>query len=184
MKKIFIVSGIVLAALTSCSMEESSLTPEPGTGISVNFRGEAWPDTKISIGEQGSDDKWPVLWTEGDQIGIISRVETTFMNAMAYLNAEDAGKNSGIFVLNETVESIPSQDIVVYYPFSSYTNYSNGAVNSFVSLEQKQAKAGDTSHLGKYTTAYDAVHIDADGLDGSPLCVLPERQSYKYGTGA
>lgn len=165
MKKIFIVSGIVLAALTSCSMEESSLTPEPGTGISVNFRGEAWPDTKISIGEQGSDDKWPVLWTEGDQIGIISRVETTFMNAMAYLNAEDAGKNSGIFVLNETVESIPSQDIVVYYPFSSFTNYASGAVNSFVSLEQKQAKAGDTSHLGKYTTAYDAVHIDADGLE-------------------
>lgn len=164
MKKSIIMTGIVLVSLTACSVEESSLGSQEKEGITVNFLGHAYTDTKISIGDQSPDSKWPVLWSEGDRIGIISRVETTFMNAPADINSADAGSNTATFILTDPVEGVPSQDVVIYYPYSSYTNYSEGCINSFVTMEQKQARPGDTSHLGRYTTAYDAVSINADGL--------------------
>ena len=165
MKKSIIMTGIILVSLTACSIEESSLGSQEREGITVNFHGNAFADTKITIGEQGTDSKWPVLWSEGDRIGIISRVETTFMNVPADINSADAGNNTATFILTDQVESVPSQDVVIYYPYSSYTSYAEGCINSFVTMEQKQAKPGDTSHLGRYTTAYDAVHINADGLE-------------------
>ena len=164
MKKSFIIVSTVLVSLTACSVEETSLNRQEAEGITVNFLGHAYTDTKISIGDQGSDSKWPVLWSEGDRIGIISRVETTFMNAPADINSADAGSNTATFILTDPVDGVPSQDVVIYYPYSTYTNYSEGCINSFVTMEQKQARPGDSSHLGKYTTAYDAVTINADGL--------------------
>ena len=74
MKKSFIIVSTVLVSLTACSVEETSLNRQEAEGITVNFLGHAYTDTKISIGDQGSDSKWPVLWSEGDRIGIISRV--------------------------------------------------------------------------------------------------------------
>lgn len=51
-------------------------------------------------------------------------------------------------------------DLIVYYPYSSYTTYGDGALHASVPMEQRQARPGDSSHTGKYTLAYDKTTID------------------------
>lgn len=161
MKKLLYTSGIVLLALSSCTTEEPEMNAAPENGKnSITFVGETFaPGTRIEIGDkEGST--YPVLWSEGDQIGIISPVETTFQNASATLNASDAGKNSGIFVLDTETPVETKMDLIIYYPYSSFTSYSEGALHSVVPMEQKQASPNDNSHVGKYTLAYATSSID------------------------
>lgn len=96
-KLLYSVSTALL--LLSCNTEDPSLEAEPGKGGNmITFVGRTFPETRTEIGVKDGN-SYPVLWSSGDRIGIISPVETLFQNASATLNASDAGKNSGIFVL-------------------------------------------------------------------------------------
>ena len=90
-----------------------------------HVRRQDLPETRTEIGVKDGN-SYPVLWSSGDRIGIISPVETLFQNASATLNASDAGKNSGIFVLETETAVESSMDLIVYYPYSSYTTYGDG----------------------------------------------------------
>ena len=152
-KLLYSVSTALL--LLSCNTEDPSLEAEPGKGGNViTFVGRTFPETRTEIGVKDGN-SYPVLWSSGDRIGIISPVETLFQNASATLNASDAGKNSGIFVLETETAVESSMDLIVYYPYSSYTTYGDGALHASVPMEQRQARPGDSSHTGKYTLAYD-----------------------------
>lgn len=160
MKKIGYTSATVLLLLSACNTEE--LSPETGfedSKSTITFVGETFPQTRTSIGEKEGN-TFPVLWSAGDRIGIISPVETLFQNASATLNTSDAGKNSGIFVLDNEAHVEQRMDLIVYYPHSSFTSYGDGALTSSVPMEQRQARPGDSSHTGKYTLAYDKTVID------------------------
>lgn len=151
-KLLYSVSTALL--LLSCNTEDPSLEAEPGKGGNViTFVGRTFPETRTEIGVKDGN-SYPVLWSSGDRIGIISPVETLFQNASATLNASDAGKNSGIFVLETETAVESSMDLIVYYPYSSYTTYGDGALHASVPMEQRQARPGDSSHTGKYTLAY------------------------------
>ena len=157
-KLLYSVSTALL--LLSCNTEDPSLEAEPGKGGNViTFVGRTFPETRTEIGVKDGN-SYPVLWSSGDRIGIISPVETLFQNASATLNASDAGKNSGIFVLETETAVESSMDLIVYYPYSSYTTYGDGALHASVPMEQRQARPGDSSHTGKYTLAYDKTTID------------------------
>lgn len=161
MKKLLYTLGTALLLLPSaCSKEALSPDAEPDNSRNViTFVGETFPTTRTVIGEKDGG-SYPVLWSTGDRIGIISPVETLFQNASATLNASDAGKNSGIFVLETEADVQQRMDLIVYYPHSTYTTYGDGALKSSVPMEQRQACPGDSSHTGKYTLAYDKTVID------------------------
>ena len=113
MKKTFIISAMAIAALTACSVDESSVIGD-GNTRTITFRGTAFPDTRTSIGspENGS---YPVLWTRGDQIGIYGMLGG-FLNVPATLNDSDAGMNSGVFVLNTTEQTAAEGGPVLVVP--------------------------------------------------------------------
>lgn len=161
MKKIFYISGITLLALSSCVKEDPEMNTAPEDAKNrITFIGETFaPETRIEIGDKDGS-TYPVLWTTGDKIGIISPVETTFQNVSASLNSSDAGKNSGIFVLDTETAIDKKMDLIIYYPYSSLTSYGEGALHSVVPMEQKQARPNDSSHTGKYTLAYASSSID------------------------
>lgn len=116
-KLLYSVSTALL--LLSCNTEDPSLEAEPGKGGNViTFVGRTFPETRTEIGVKDGN-SYPVLWSSGDRIGIISPVETLFQNASATLNASDAGKNSGIFVLETETAVKSSMDLIVYYPYST-----------------------------------------------------------------
>ena len=93
-KLLYSVSTALL--LLSCDTEDPSLEAEPGKGGNmITFVGRTFPETRTEIGVKDGN-SYPVLWSSGDRIGIISPVETLFQNASATLNASDAGKNSGM----------------------------------------------------------------------------------------
>lgn len=142
-KLLYSVSTALL--LLSCNTEDPSLEAEPGKGGNmITFVGRTFPETRTEIGVKDGN-SYPVLWSSGDRIGIISPVETLFQNASATLNASDAGKNSGIFVLETETAVESSMDLIVYYPYSSYTTYGDGALHASVPMEQRQARPGDSS---------------------------------------
>lgn len=183
MKKILYMSGIILMALTACNTEEPEMNTASGNGKnSITFVGEAFDTrTRTEIGDkEGST--YPVLWCEGDKIGIISPVETTFQNASATLNAGDGGQNSGIFVLDTETPVEQKMDLIIYYPYSSLTSYSEGALHSVVPMEQKQARPNETSHTGKYTLAYASTSIDpATAQEGkSPSVTFALKHAVAY----
>ncbi len=164
MKKSLIIPAIALSALVSCSIEESSVIGDGNTNI-ITFYGEAFTRTKTSIGAP-EDGTYPVLWTTGDQIGIYG-MNGGFMNVPATLNDADAGSNSGIFVLNLTEETaVEAQELVIYYPYSANSQYMEGAINSVIPYEQKQARPNDSAHTGKYALAYAKTNIETAGADG------------------
>ena len=179
-KLLYSVSTALL--LLSCNTEDPSLEAEPGKGGNViTFVGRTFPETRTEIGVKDGN-SYPVLWSSGDRIGIISPVETLFQNASATLNASDAGKNSGIFVLETETAVESSMDLIVYYPYSSYTTYGDGALHASVPMEQRQARPGDSSHTGKYTLAYDKTTIDpaAAAPGKSPSASFSLRHAVAY----
>lgn len=165
MKKTFIISAMAIAALTACSVDESSVIGD-GNTRTITFRGTAFPDTRTSIGspENGS---YPVLWTRGDQIGIYGMLGG-FLNVPATLNDDDAGLNSGVFVLNTTEQTAAeAQDLIIYYPYNTATEYSEGALHSVIPQEQRQSVPGNSEHTGQYALAYAKTSIEAAGTDGN-----------------
>ena len=156
---------MALAALTSCSIQESEVLGD-GNSKTIVFYGEAFPQTKTSIGSP-EDGKYPVLWSAGDQIGIYG-MNIGFLNEAATLDDGSAGYNSGIFVLNTTEQvAVDAQDLVIYYPYSTGTEYSDGALHSVIPYEQKQARPGDSGHTGKYALAYAKSAIEDADADGN-----------------
>ena len=156
---------MALAALTSCSIQESEVLGD-GNSKTIVFYGEAFPQTKTSIGSP-EDGKYPVLWSAGDQIGIYG-MNSGFLNEAATLDDGSAGYNSGIFVLNTTEQgAVEAQDLVIYYPYSTGTEYSDGALHSVIPYEQKQARPGDSGHTGKYALAYAKSAIEDADADGN-----------------
>ena len=84
-KLLYSVSTALL--LLSCNTEDPSLETEPGKGgNAITFVGRTFPETRTEIGVKDGN-SYPVLWSSGDRIGIISPVETLFQNASATLNA-------------------------------------------------------------------------------------------------
>lgn len=183
MKKTLYIAAVALLSVTAaCSLEEPLQENIKGK-VQYTFSGETVnaPATKIAIGEKDGD-KWPVAWTDGDKIGIISTASETFPNVYANLNKSDAGKTSGIFILENETEITENTDVVIYYPYSSLTSYSENLLNSYVPTEQKQARPNDTQHLSKYAFAYDKKTIEPTQVDGDVSYQPPVHFALTHGT--
>lgn len=162
-KSIYIAASLLLTIAAGCQKE--TLKENVKGSVKYTFCGETTASTKMSIGEK-SGEKWPVLWSEGDKLGIISTASETFPNSYANLVKESAGKQSGVFILEDEVELTEDTPVVLYYPYSSLTTQSEGKLSSYVPVEQKQTKPNDSGNLSRYAFAYDSQTIQKTQSDG------------------
>ena len=159
MKKTLYGIGIVLLALSSCSVKED-VVENHTSSVKVTFEGTAFPQTRTSIGEKNGN-SYPVLWSQGDRIGVISTSSGLFGNAAAKLIDEDSGKNSGVFILDNETEIPSATEAVIYYPYNEMTTLDNDVLKSWVPMEQKQSAANESDGIGRYSLAYDVKTIPA-----------------------
>lgn len=182
MKKTLYCIGTALLALNSCSVRED-MAKEPAESVRLTLQGTAFPRTRTSIGEKDGD-SYPVLWAEGDKIGVISTTTELFANASAGLIDEDAGKNSGVFILDNETEIQSETEAVIYYPYRETTTFDGASLRSWIPMEQKQKAADESGCTGKYSLAYDVRTIPAtvvsDGGSVQPPVTFSLRHATAY----
>lgn len=170
--KIHILAISAMAfAMASCSQD--SLFPDNGNGQSgkgthLTLVGNASQQSRISIGEK-TGDTYPVLWSEGDALGIFSKTAgADIMNVQSTVTKESVGKNTGTFASDDVkLAATGATDLLIYYPYSVYADIldDGNKITSSISDDQKQSKPGDSEHIGKYSFAYAKSTVDSpDGL--------------------
>ena len=105
MKNRLFAIGAMILMMTSCMQDElisSDKGKEPATaGSCLTLVGLSSPQTRVSIGDK-TGDVYPVLWSEGDALGVFSRTAgTDINNVQSLLSDESIGQNSGVFTSDD-----------------------------------------------------------------------------------
>ena len=105
MKNRLFAIGAMILMMTSCTQDElisSDKGKEPATaGSCLTLVGLSSPQTRVSIGDK-TGDVYPVLWSEGDALGVFSRTAgTDINNVQSLLSDESIGQNSGVFTSDD-----------------------------------------------------------------------------------
>ena len=166
MKKLIFAVAALLPLFVSCTVEERSTIESP-TLTKVILNGNTGSGTRISIGEL-SGMFYPVLWSKGDKIGVLSTEKTDgellFNNTQASLNGE-GGTQLGAFTLEKDVTVSGTESIYIYYPYSSGCPLvEDGGVmtiTGYVPLEQKASRPGDSSNLSNYAISWASTTVSA-----------------------
>lgn len=145
MRKLFNFFAAALVMLAAASCEKNEVLPDNNSEgkivtlkASINNGG-----TKTSLGgEKGSDDKYPVLWSEGDAIAVIQEDIDSENYGSVYtftLSEGGAGKASATFECNNAEGFNPDLDYRAVYPASSvvlsdgkFDGYSFSATQPYV----------------------------------------------------
>ena len=125
MRKLFNFFAAALVMLAAASCEKNEVLPDNNSEgkvvtlkASINNGG-----TKTSLGgEKGSDDKYPVLWSEGDAIAVIQEDIDSENYGSVYtftLSEGGAGKASATFECNNANGFNPDLEYRAVYPASS-----------------------------------------------------------------
>lgn len=174
MKKIKILFGICFISLilASCSNDSNiignnhegeipSLTQLTLTGNTSENTSQI--KTRISIGDK-EDDHYPILWSEGDALGLFSITEgADVKNIRALLKGESIGKNSGIFTAEEVaVAKDKPTDFIIYYPYKESTTLQPNGIESKLNKEQVQSTPNNSQHIGQYSFGYAKSKVEDD----------------------
>ena len=105
MKNRLFAIGAMILMMTSCTQDElisSDNGKEPATaGSCLTLVGLSSPQTRVSIGDK-TGDVYPVIWSEGDALGVFSRTARTDINTVqSLLSDESIGQNSGVFTSDD-----------------------------------------------------------------------------------
>ncbi|MBE6225450.1 MAG: hypothetical protein E7122_09625 [Bacteroidales bacterium] len=123
MRKLFNFFAAALVMLAAASCEKNEVLPDNNSEgkvvtlkASINNGG-----TKTSLGgEKGSDDKYPVLWSEGDAIAVIQQEDLNDGSVYIFTLSEGgAGKASASFECNNANGFNPDLEYRAVYPASS-----------------------------------------------------------------
>ena len=130
MKKLFTLFAAALVMLAAASCEKNEVLPEGNTaGKVVTLKASINNgETKTSLGEKDANDKYPVLWSEGDAIAVIQTNGVGQGQAARIfkfvLKEGDGGKTSGEFELEisencgyTAADFNASEEIIAFYPF-------------------------------------------------------------------
>ena len=147
--------------MTSCTQDElisSDKGKEPATaGSCLTLVGLSSPQTRVSIGDK-TGDVYPVLWSEGDALGVFSRTAgTDINNVQSLLSDESIGQNSGVFTSDDVkMAEEEATELLIYYPYRASTELAENGnkITSTLSVEQEQSRPGDSHHIGKYGFAF------------------------------
>ena len=93
MKNRLFAIGAMILMMTSCTQDElisSDNGKEPATaGSCLTLVGLSSPQTRVSIGDK-TGDVYPVLWSEGDALGVFSRTAGTDINNVQSLLSDES----------------------------------------------------------------------------------------------
>ena len=123
MKKIFYLMSICALAFISCQKEE--LADNTSGKYTYTFTAAHVLDTKAAVGDK-NDNKWPVLWEKGDQLGVYLS-DGTFVG-VANLTDESAGKNSGTFTISTETQIADGTSLKFSYPYVENAASGTGVV--------------------------------------------------------
>ena len=151
MKKIFYLMSVCALAFISCQKEEMADNAQSGK-FNYTFTANHVLDTKATVGDK-TDNKWPVLWEKGDQLGVYL-ADGTFVG-IANLTNESAGKNSGTFTLSTETEIADGTALKFSYPYVENAVSGTGVV----AAEQTLASAASAG-VGANAVAFaEAVYV-------------------------
>ena len=161
MKNRLFAIGAMILMMTSCTQDElisSDKGKEPATaGSCLTLVGLSSPQTRVSIGDK-TGDVYPVLWSEGDALGVFSRTAgTDINNVQSLLSDESIGQNSGVFTSDDVkMAEEGATELLIYYPYraSAELAENDNKITSTLSVEQEQSRPGDSHHIGKYGFAF------------------------------
>ena len=167
MKNILLTVCVAALAMTGCTQEDifsSDGNKELLEKSQFTLIGLTSARTRTSIGDK-TGDIYPVLWSDGDALGLFSRTEGADIdNVEALLSDESVGQNSGVF----TAEGVnPAKEgetkILVYYPYKASTKLADegNKLTASLATEQEQIKPGDSHHIGKYGFAYATTTVSS-----------------------
>ena len=111
-------------AFISCQKEEL-VDNNPFEGkYSYTFIVNHTVESKATIGDKDGA-KWPVLWSEGDQLGVYAEGE---LLGVATMDAGSAGKNAGTFTLKTDAELSNGSELYFSYPYVADAQMKTGKV--------------------------------------------------------
>lgn len=168
MKTLHILPAVLAVCLSSCTAldEDLLLKPEKSADSRALVFEGGFADTKISLGDI-EDGNCRLLWSENDEIGIISldQTETFNDNIKAVLDINSIGMSKGLFIPvdevtiitppegGDPVEVVDSlsfpqendEQFFVYYPYKKGTsiNVDAAGVKSTLAKNQPQTSLGD-----------------------------------------
>ena len=133
MKNKLYAIGVTILMMTSCTQDElisSDNGKEPATaGSCLTLVGLSSPQTRVSIGDK-TGDVYPVLWSEGDALGVFSRTAgTDIHNVQSLLSDESIGQNSGVFTSDDVkMAEAGATELLIYYPYREQVEGTKRAV--------------------------------------------------------
>ena len=128
MKNRLFAIGAMILMMTSCTQDElisSDNGKEPATaGSCLTLVGLSSPQTRVSIGDK-TGDVYPVIWSEGDALGVFSRTAgTDINNVQSLLSDESIGQNSGVFTSDDVkMAEEGATELLIYYPMEQVRNW-------------------------------------------------------------
>ena len=117
-------------AFISCQKEEMSGNVPVEGQYTYEFVAYQQPESKATVGDK-VDDKWPVLWSEDDQIGVY-KADGTFVGAATL--ADGAGQNAGKFSLSSNTALASGDALYISYPYVADAAAKTGKIASKQSL--------------------------------------------------
>lgn len=167
MKNILFIACMLTFAMSSCTQDElfsSDGDKEQTADSRFTLIGLTTVQTRTSIGDK-TGDIYPVLWGDGDALGLFSRTQgADIENVEALLSGESIGQNSGVF----TAESVsPAKEgettILVYYPYKANTTLADNGnkITATLATDQEQSKPGDSNHIGRYGFGYAKTTVNS-----------------------
>lgn len=143
--------SVCALAFISCQKEEMADNAQSGK-FNYTFTANHVLDTKATVSDK-TDNKWPVLWEKGDQLGVYL-ADGTFVG-IANLTDESAGKNSGTFTLSTETEIADGTALKFSYPYVENAVSGTGVV----AAEQTLASAASAG-VGANAVAFaEAVYV-------------------------
>ena len=182
MRKFMNIFAAALVMLTAASCEKNEVLPDNNSEgkvvtlkASINNGG-----TKTSLGgEKGSDDKYPVLWSEGDAIAVIQEDidSENYGSVYTFTLSEGANTTSATFTCDNANDFNPGLDYRAVYPASSvvlsdgkFDGYSFSATQPYVqnsfgvgAMPMQTNMCRGTEHPLSFTNAFGVLKLQLKG---------------------
>ena len=159
--------ALLMASCTQDEIISSDNGKEPAAeGSRLTLVGLSSPQTRVSIGDKVGD-VYPVIWSEGDALGVFSRTAgTDINNVQSFLSDESIGQSTGTFTSDDVkMAENGATELLIYYPYRANTVLaeSDNKITSSLAIEQEQGRPGDSHHIGKYGFAYAKATVSGPG---------------------